>query len=99
VSRGGTRGYRPPEVLARYRHQSCAIDMWSAGVILLSIMTRRPVFFVSADDNDALAEIACLVGSQRLKEFAQRLGGSPDPRQSPLPLPLPLTHLHSLLCA
>jgi hypothetical protein len=48
--------------------------MWSAGVILLSIMSRRSVFFFSNDDCDALEEIASFMGTQRLHELADILG-------------------------
>jgi serine/threonine protein kinase len=39
--RGGTRGFRAPEVLLRCVKQTVAIDIWSAGVILLSILSAR----------------------------------------------------------
>lgn len=39
--RGGTRGFRAPEVLLRCTKQTVAIDIWSAGVILLSILSAR----------------------------------------------------------
>ena len=47
--------------------------MWSVGVVLLSIMTRRPVFFVSGDDFDAVEEVACFTGTRPLEELARQL--------------------------
>lgn len=41
ASRAGTRGFRAPEVLFKCQAQGVAIDIWSAGVILLTLMTQR----------------------------------------------------------
>ena len=42
--------------------------MWSAGVILLTILSRRFPFFHSTDDIDALLEITTIFGRKKLKE-------------------------------
>lgn len=73
VNRGGTRGFRPPEVLLRYRYHTTALDMWSVGVCILSIMTARPIFFLSNDDFDAIEEIASLFGTRDMMELAHTL--------------------------
>lgn len=44
--------------------------MWSAGVILLTILGRRFPFFNSADDVDAMIEMASIFGSRRMKAAA-----------------------------
>lgn len=45
AARSGTRGFRAPEVLLRNPDQTPAIDVWSAGIILLCILTGRyPLF-------------------------------------------------------
>lgn len=56
---------------------SAAIDMWSAGVILLSILSKKYPFFRADDDITALAEIAFLVGTKEMKEAAGSLGTYP----------------------
>jgi cell division control protein 7 len=66
-NRGGTRGFRAPEVLMAAWNQSSKIDVWSAGVILLSLLTRRYPFFKAGDDVVSLCEIATVVGSARLE--------------------------------
>ena len=38
--RAGTPGFRPPEVLLKVKKQTVAVDVWAAGVILLSILSR-----------------------------------------------------------
>jgi cell division control protein 7 len=70
ANRAGTRGFRAPEVLFKHAQQSRAIDIWSVGVIYLCILTRRYPFFHSQDDQDALVEIACVVGINSLEKVA-----------------------------
>lgn len=74
--RGGTPGFRAPEVLLKHREQSTAIDMWSAGVILLSILSHKYPFFRAEDDLSALAEMVYIVGAKQLKEAATSIGKS-----------------------
>lgn len=44
--------------------------MWSVGVILLTILTKRFPFFNSADDVDAIIEIATITGKYRMRNCA-----------------------------
>lgn len=44
--------------------------MWSAGVILLTILGRRFPFFNSSDDVDAMIEMASIFGTRRMKAAA-----------------------------
>jgi cell division control protein 7 len=70
ANRAGTRGFRAPEVLFKCNSQTTKIDVWSAGVILLTIMARRFPFFNSTDDVDAMIEIATIFGRKRMKHCA-----------------------------
>ncbi|KAL9005031.1 MAG: hypothetical protein Q9188_002180 [Gyalolechia gomerana] len=70
ANRAGTRGFRAPEVLLKCTAQTTKIDVWSAGVILLTILCQRFPFFNSADDVDALIEIASIFGQKRMKTCA-----------------------------
>jgi cell division control protein 7 len=74
INRAGTRGFRAPEVLMRSLKQTVALDIWSAGVILLSILSGRYPFFQAPDDMTALAELACLFGSRPLMALADSVG-------------------------
>lgn len=55
-------GFNLPPILA--------IDIWSAGVILLSFLTGRFPFFHSTNDVDALLEIAVLFGVREMRDCA-----------------------------
>ena len=70
ANRAGTRGFRAPEVLLKCTAQTTKIDMWSAGVILLTILAQRFPFFNSADDVEAMIEIASIYGQKKMKACA-----------------------------
>ncbi|GFY70504.1 cell division cycle 7-related protein kinase [Trichonephila inaurata madagascariensis] len=72
--RGGTAGFRAPEVLLKHRQQTTAIDIWSAGVMMLCILSKKYPFFRADDDLTALAEITFLVGTKEMKEAALSIG-------------------------
>ncbi|KAF2101885.1 kinase-like protein [Rhizodiscina lignyota] len=70
ANRAGTRGFRAPEVLFKCSQQTTGIDVWSAGVILLTFLTKRFPFFHSADDIDALLELTAIFGRKRMRDAA-----------------------------
>lgn len=70
ANRAGTRGFRAPEVLLKCTAQTCLIDVWSCGIILLTFLSKRFPFFHSADDIDAFLELCCIFGKKRMKETA-----------------------------
>ncbi|KAL1837798.1 hypothetical protein VTJ49DRAFT_3385 [Mycothermus thermophilus] len=70
ANRAGTRGFRAPEVLFKCTEQTPKIDVWSAGVILLTILSRRFPFFNSVDDVEAMIEIATIFGQRRMHSTA-----------------------------
>lgn len=74
AARAGTRGFRAPEVLVKHARQGVAVDVWSAGVVLLCLLTRRYPFFEAQDDFAGLAEIACLLGADALRRGTAALG-------------------------
>uniref|UniRef100_A0A060TBK4 non-specific serine/threonine protein kinase n=1 Tax=Blastobotrys adeninivorans TaxID=409370 RepID=A0A060TBK4_BLAAD len=75
ANRAGTRGFRAPEVLFKCTSQSTKIDVWSAGVILLSLLAKRFPFFSSNDDGEALLELASVFGRRKM-ELCGLLHGS-----------------------
>lgn len=72
ANRAGTRGFRPPEVLLKCDNQTTSIDIWSAGVILLTFLSGKFPFFNAADDVDALVELTCIFGTTAIKDAAAR---------------------------
>lgn len=74
AERAGTRGFRAPEVLFRVTAQTCAIDIWSAGAILLCIAGNQYPFFISNTDAEALIEISLLFGITEFQKLAKKLG-------------------------
>lgn len=70
ANRAGTRGFRAPEVLFKCTNQSTAIDIWSAGVILLTLLSRRFPFFNSTDDVEAIMELTQIFGLDSMKDIA-----------------------------
>ena len=70
ANRAGTRGFRAPEVLFKCTAQTTRIDIWSAGVILLTMLSQRFPFFNSSDDIDAMIEIASIFGRRRMNACA-----------------------------
>ncbi|KAF9266134.1 kinase-like protein [Marasmius fiardii PR-910] len=70
ANRAGTRGFRAPEVLLKCGDQTGAIDVWSAGVILLFFLTRKFPLFQSNDDVEAIMEIAAVIGKRKMERAA-----------------------------
>ncbi|XP_074337972.1 uncharacterized protein LOC141675156 isoform X2 [Apium graveolens] len=65
----GTKGFRAPEVLLRSPYQGTKLDIWSAGVTLLYLITGRSPFVGEPDQN--IKDIAKLRGSEVLWELAR----------------------------
>lgn len=74
ANRAGTRGFRAPEVLFKCTNQSTKIDIWSTGIIGLSLLARKFPLFNSPDDIDALIEIILLLGVEKLQKCAELHG-------------------------
>uniref|UniRef100_A0A1A7XDH0 non-specific serine/threonine protein kinase n=2 Tax=Iconisemion striatum TaxID=60296 RepID=A0A1A7XDH0_9TELE len=72
--RAGTPGFRAPEVLTKCPNQGTAIDVWSAGVILLSLLSGRYPFFKASDDLLALTQIMTIRGSRETIHAAKTFG-------------------------
>jgi len=70
ANRAGTRGFRAPEVLLKCPDQTPAIDIWSAGIVLLSFLLKRFPLFNASDDTEALLELATIFGRRRMEQCA-----------------------------
>lgn len=74
ANRAGTRGFRAPEVLFKCTNQSTKIDIWSAGIIGLSLFSRKFPLFNSPDDTDALVELSIVFGLDKLIKCSELHG-------------------------
>ncbi|CUM62652.1 uncharacterized protein PRCAT00000206001 [Priceomyces carsonii] len=74
ANRAGTRGFRAPEVLFKCTNQNTKLDIWSAGIIGLSIILRKFPLFNSPDDTDAILELALVFGIEKLQKCAELHG-------------------------
>ncbi|VDM93387.1 unnamed protein product, partial [Onchocerca ochengi] len=72
VSRAGTAGFRAPELLLKYRQRTTLIDIWSAGIIFLSLLCRKHPVMRPDDDYEAIAQIAVIFGSEPIEQLAQK---------------------------
>ncbi|KAL9933532.1 hypothetical protein V8E36_007708 [Tilletia maclaganii] len=70
ANRAGTRGFRAPEVLLKCQDQTVALDIWSAGVILLCMLSKRFPLFNADDDIVAFLELAVLFGRHKMEQCA-----------------------------
>lgn len=71
----GTHGYRAPEILVPVRNQDTKIDAWSAGVILLQIITGKTSIFRGNPNTDVyeLLAIRAIIGTDRFIQGMSRL--------------------------
>ncbi|KAI7888459.1 kinase-like domain-containing protein [Mucor mucedo] len=74
ANRAGTRGFRAPEILMKVTRQTCAIDIWAAGVILSCFLTGRYPFFLANEESDAMMELAQIYGYREMKKCASSHG-------------------------
>lgn len=55
-------------MLLKCTAQTCLIDIWSCGIMLLTFLAHRFPFFHSADDIDAFIELSTIFGRKRMRE-------------------------------
>lgn len=85
--RAGTSGFRAFEVLLKCPNQSFALDIWSVGIIFLSLLSGKYPFFKGRDDMASIMQIIVLFGSTKCVETARLLGkklycSPPQPSQN-----------------
>ncbi|KAJ1358117.1 hypothetical protein KIN20_016431 [Parelaphostrongylus tenuis] len=74
VNKAGTPGYRAPEVLLRFDEQTTQIDVFAAGITMLSFLLRKHPIFRPTNDVEALAQMATFLGSSSLVQAAAEGG-------------------------
>ena len=74
--RRGTRGYLAPECILEVETCTTAVDIWAAGVIFLTLLTKRYPFFQLNKRHkydyriQALLQYADFFGSRKMEEAA-----------------------------
>ena len=62
-----TRWYRPPEILQGNQNYGFPVDVWSAGCVVVEMITGQPLFM--CDTNEELMEkVTAIFGSQKIEE-------------------------------
>ncbi|EYC02218.1 hypothetical protein Y032_0101g3373 [Ancylostoma ceylanicum] len=84
MNKAGTPGYRAPEVLLRFEEQTTAIDVFAAGVTMLSFLLKKHPVFRPSNDVEALTQMATFLGSSSLVQAAAE-GGVTFLCEPPLP--------------
>ena len=71
-----TLWYRPPEILAGVQDYGFAVDIWSAGCVLVEMITGNPLFPCQTSD-DLTAAVCRVFGVQRVSDVFPQLAASP----------------------
>lgn len=71
--KSGTQGFKAPEILLKCPNQTSAVDIWSAGIIFLSMLSGKYPFFKVSNDMAALLELITLFGSEECIVTARSL--------------------------
>jgi cell cycle related kinase len=66
-----TRQYRAPELLFASRKYTSALDIWSAAVIMVELVTLRPLF-PSSNDLDQMFKVFQLMGTPNSSRWPVR---------------------------
>ncbi|CAB3407425.1 unnamed protein product [Caenorhabditis bovis] len=70
ISRVGTPGARAPEMLFGVGITSSPVDIFSAGLCLLSLVGLKHPLFMPKDETENIMNLACLLGSKTLEDVA-----------------------------
>ena len=66
-----SRWYRPPEIILLENSYDTAVDMWSLGCMLASMIFRKEPFFHGHDNYDQLVRIAKVLISSEIPPKTQ----------------------------
>lgn len=68
----GTRYYKAPELLLNYQFYHYSVDIWSAGCIFYSMLTKKEPYFKADDDSQMLLKIVSHFGTNAISKFAKK---------------------------
>jgi len=72
--RVASRYFKGPELLVNMQDYDYALDLWSLGCLLAGIIFRKDPFFHGQDNEDQLAKIAAVLGTENLYAFLKKYG-------------------------
>uniref|UniRef100_A0AC34G1Z6 Protein kinase domain-containing protein n=1 Tax=Panagrolaimus sp. ES5 TaxID=591445 RepID=A0AC34G1Z6_9BILA len=78
--RVASRYFKGPELLVDYQCYDYALDMWSLGCMLASMIFRKEPFFHGHDNYDQLVRICKVLGTDELYEYIDKYQIELDPR-------------------
>ena len=70
--RVASRYYKGPELLVEDKLYHYSLDIWSLGCTLAGMMFKIDTFFKGSDNNDQLARIVNVLGSDDLREYLRK---------------------------
>ncbi|VDO82774.1 unnamed protein product [Onchocerca flexuosa] len=59
------------KLLLKFPQQTTLVDIWSAGIIFLSLLCRKHPVMRPGDDYEAIAQIAVIFGSEPIEQLAR----------------------------
>lgn len=71
IARIKTKGFRAPEVLFNSKILTSAMDIWSAGVIFIVLLTKNYSLFTEEYDSDVLDSMEVIFGTEEFKKAAK----------------------------
>lgn len=69
----GSRHFKAPELLLGYPWYNSSVDIWSAGCIFAALIFGDEPFFSGVYDEDNLASIASVLGSEEILSWASNV--------------------------
>lgn len=72
----GTKSYKAPELLFKYKNYNKGIDIWACGCLMANIIFGIPSFFNGADNQAVLFHQARIFGQRRYEHLAKSLNSN-----------------------
>lgn len=71
-TRVSSRPYKSPELLLNYQLYDFSMDIWSVGCMLAAMIFRKDHFFLGKDNQDQIAKIVKILGSNDFFEYVKK---------------------------
>lgn len=71
-TRVSSRPFKGPELLVGFKQYDFSMDIWSVGCILAGLIFNKNYFFLGKDNDDQLAVIVKILGSQKFFDYLKK---------------------------